>query len=284
VTRCPTHRELHQAVLWCDVFFHNNISLAAAWPHLLLRRPWIVAHQTWISRSDRTLAWQDRLKRWLLRYARNISISQAIAASLPVESTVIGNPYDDAIFHQMPRVERSRDLIFVGRLVSDKGVDVLLQAMAMLKGEGWLARLTVVGAGPEESALRALADQLHLTDQIIFTGSKTSGEVAELLNQHRVLVVPSLWEEPFGVVALEGIACGCVVVGSAAGGLSDAIGPCGLTFPNGDAAALRDCLRTVLTDGELVARLQAVAPSHLARHAPAQVATAYLKVFAEALA
>jgi hypothetical protein len=57
-----------------------------------------------------------------------------------------------------------------------------------------------------------------------------------------------------------------------------------LTFPNGDAAALRDCLRTVLTDGELVARLQAVAPSHLARHAPAQVATAYLKVFAEALA
>jgi len=96
------------------------------------------------------------------------------------------------------------------------------------------------------------------------------------MNRHRVLVVPSRWNEPFGIVALEGMACGCLVVGSEGGGLREAIGAAGLTFPNGEALALADCLRKALTDQQAVQNCHQAAPEHLAVHAPALVAARYL--------
>ena len=93
------------------------------------------------------------------------------------------------------------------------------------------------------------------------------------------MVVPSLWAEPFGIVALEGIGCGCVVVGSEAGGLPDAIGPCGVTFPNGDVTALTAKLRSLLMDGSSVNRLRACASTHLAKHTASAAGAAYLRIF-----
>src|ERR1044071_8621228 len=110
------------------------------------------------------------------------------------------------------------------------------------------ARLTIAGDGPEREPLETQAVKLGLQSRVEFVGSQSSHQLAELLRQHQILVVPSRWREPFGIVALEGIACGCVIVGSAEGGLAEAIGPCGLTFPNGDARALADILARLLTD------------------------------------
>ena len=97
------------------------------------------------------------------------------------------------------------------------------------------------------------------------------------LNRHRILVVPSRYNEPFGIVALEGIACGCVVVGSRGGGLKEAIGPCGDTFRNGDAADLARVLGRLLRRPELDAEPLRQAAGHLARHAGERVAAAYLR-------
>jgi glycogen(starch) synthase len=91
-------------------------------------------------------------------------------------------------------------------------------------------------------------------------------------------LVPSVWHEPFGIVALEGIACGCAVVGTAGGGLPDAIGPCGVTVPNGDAAALAEAIAALLDDPDRIAAYRAAAPAHLARHRPRRVAEEYLRV------
>src|SRR6185312_15136232 len=96
------------------------------------------------------------------------------------------------------------------------------------------------------------------------------------------MVVPSVWEEGFGVVALQGVACGCVVVASHTGGLPEAVGSCGLTFPMGDSAALADRLAELLTDDEKRLQLQAGASAHLARHQPRAVAEAYLTVLEHA--
>jgi glycosyltransferase involved in cell wall biosynthesis len=108
-------------------------------------------------------------------------------------------------------------------------------------------------------------------------------ELAEELNAHKVLVAPSLGNEGFGVVALEGMACGCVVIGSEGGGLREAIGPGGLTFPNGDVEALAVCLEKALFDAETIARCRSAAPAHLARHQPGPVAGRYLEVFSKVL-
>jgi glycosyltransferase involved in cell wall biosynthesis len=112
---------------------------------------------------------------------------------------------------------------------------------------------------------------------------KRGNVLAEILNAHKVLVVPSLWNEPFGVVALEGMACGCMVVGSAGGGLKDAIGPGGFTFPNGDIETLADCLIKALYDAETIAGCRSAVPAHLALHQPGPVAGRYLEVFSNAL-
>jgi len=283
VLRKPRARALLQAVRWCDVFFHNNISLQSLWPLLFVRRPWVVTHQTWISRLDRTLDWRDHLKRFLLRGAANISISRAVSQSIPVASDLIPNPYRDDLFYPMPDVARERDLVFLGRLVSDKGADLLIEAVKLLRDGGLTVGLTVVGSGPEEDALKTLAQTLGVATQIHFAGPKSGVELARILNAHRVMAVPSRWAEPFGIVALEGIACGCVVVGSQEGGLPAAIGLCGVTFPNGNAPALAAALCEVLTQDGRWEQLRAGAPEHLAKHMARAVATEYLKIFQRAL-
>lgn len=283
VLRRPGARALLAAVRGCDVFFHNNISLQTLWPLLVARRPWVVAHQTWIARQDGRIDWRDHLKRFALRFASaNVAISRAVAQSVPVRCTLIPNPYRDDLFFAMPEVERSREIAFLGRLVSDKGVDLLLRALRLLKDGGLAPRLSVIGSGPEEENLRALARELGVEAQVDFTGPRRGEELARTLNAHRLLAVPSRWAEPFGVVALEGIACGCGVVGSREGGLADAIGPCGLTFPNGDAEALAAALREALTRPELSAQWAAAAPAHLAAHTARAVTDAYLTLFPQA--
>lgn len=273
VIRRPGAVALLRQLRWCEVFLQNNISLRTLWPLLLVRRPLFIAHQTWITNPDGSVGWQHRLKHFVLRYATSLAISRAVAEELPGPSIQVGNPYDDKVFKDVPPEPRTTELIFVGRLVSDKGADLLLEAMALLESR---PRLTIAGDGPERPSLEKLAADLRLQSQIEFVGSQTSEQLAKLLRQHRIVVVPSRWREPFGIVALEGIASGCVVVGSVEGGLADAIGPCGLTFPNGDAPALAKALSSILGDPAECDRLRQNAATHLAHFTPRHVAGLYL--------
>lgn len=282
VYRRPNPALFLQLTRWCDVFFQNNISLQTAWPLLFVRRPWVVAHHTWLTRthlrrgcSDGPVGLRDRLKRQACRLAHNISVSRAIAADLSTPSIVIGNPYRDDVFFRDPTIPRKHDLIFVGRLVSDKGADLLLDALTLLKQRGVTRELTIVGDGPD---LKMLRERTHGLP-VVFTGVQPPEEVARLLNAHRTLVAPSLWREPFGLTAIEAIACGCAVIGSDGGGLPDAIGPCGWTFPGGDVEALCRLL-TVPPPLELS---PAAAEQHLAKHRAEVVANAYLKVLQDAI-
>ena len=283
VIRKPSPRELLKQTGWCDVFFQNNISLQTAWATLLLRKPWVIAHQTWLTATDGRTTWHTRLKRVLLRFATNIAISEAVAKHIGAKSVQIGNPYDPEIFRMLPAGPRDRDLVFLGRLVSDKGADVLLRALGDLRERSATPTLTVIGGGPEVTALRALTEELGLGAQVSFAGPQSGEALAAMLNRHRVLVVPSRWAEPFGVVALEGIACGCVVIGSEQGGLPSAIGQCGCLVPNGDPHALADAIERVLGDEQLQASYRSGAAEHLARHTVSAVAAAYLAVFNKAI-
>ena len=273
VIRRPGPLQLLREVRWCEIFLQNNISLRTLWPLLFVRRPLFVAHQTWITRPDGSIGWEQRLKRFVLRFATSLAISRAVADQLPGPAIQVGNPYDDRIFRALPPEARPRELIFVGRLVSDKGASLLLEAMALL---GSAPRLTMAGDGPERASLERQAADLGLQPRVDFVGSQSSEQLAELLRHHEILVVPSRWQEPFGIVALEGIACGCVVVGSAAGGLAEAIGPCGVTFPNGDAQALANALSQLLADPLERDRLRRNSAAHLARFTPEHVAGLYL--------
>jgi glycosyltransferase involved in cell wall biosynthesis len=280
VVRNPSPRKLLELTRWCDVFFQNNISLELAWPLLFVRRPWVIAHHTWI---DLAVSWKVRLKRSLLHLAHHATISRPIADSLLVPSTIVGNPYATEIFRLWPDVRRDKELVFLGRLVSDKGIDLLVDALAMLRPQGLTPKLTVIGSGPEREPLRRRAERLKVGDQIEFTGPQTGVELARTLNAHQIMVIPSRWAEPFGVVALEGIACGCMVVASRNGGLIEAVGPCGIFFETENCESLVEALRRALTQPGLREHVQSEAPAHLHHFGPADVASRYLEVFKRAV-
>ncbi|MEQ8752646.1 MAG: glycosyltransferase family 4 protein [Coleofasciculus sp. G1-WW12-02] len=291
VIRQPSPIQLLKLVHWCDVYFHNGIILKDALPLLIIPRPWIVRHQSWIRSIDGTLtgiggnssSWRVRLKHFFVRFSVSISISQAIANHLRYPSTVIPNPYRDNLFRVIPDSARTKDLVFLGRLVSEKGVGVLLEALGKLKQWELKPQLTIIGKGPEEPKLRQQVIDLEITEQVTFVGAKVGEELVNFLNKHQIMVVSSLYDEPFGVVALEGIACGCVVVGSEGGGLKDAIGSCGVTFPNGDVNALTQTLFDLLSNPKKLDIYRGNAEFHLSRHKQAEVAKAYLQVIEAAL-
>jgi glycosyltransferase involved in cell wall biosynthesis len=279
VARQPTFARLLERMKWCDVFFQSNISLPLARPLLLARRPWVIVHHTWIPLPWGLAGMNHRIKRLLLPLAHSISISRAVAESMPTKSVVIPNPYDASVFYAREGIARTGDLVAFGRLVSDKGFDYLIEALGLLAKEGLRPKLTIIGDGPEREALARQARKVGVAEQVALPGALTGRALAEQLSRHRIAVVPSRWKEPFGLVALEAIACGCVVVGSRDGGLADAIGSCGVTFPNGDVPALAEALSELLKNPPLLLKYREHAPEHLRRHQPAAVAGLYLKVF-----
>ena len=277
ILRRPSLGQLRAALKWCDIFWQNNLSLRTLWPTLILRRPVVITHQGSYCRRPSGIDLAQRLKHAVIARASSVAISQAVADCFRMPSQVIPNPFDARLFAPgPPTAERPKDLIFVGRLVSEKGLDVLLQALARI---GNSPRLTIVGGGPEEAAMKELKDRLGLSDRVVFAGPQRGADLVKFLQEHKILVVPSLYDEPFGIVALEGIACGCVVIGSSGGGLPEAIGPCGRTFPNGDVAALSSLIERLLRAPNECVKLSANAPTHLARFHPTRIAKVYLELF-----
>jgi glycosyltransferase involved in cell wall biosynthesis len=145
--------------------------------------------------------------------------------------------------------QRPWELVFLGRLVQEKGLDVLLRSLPLLEAStGLRPRLRVIGDGPMAAAWRDLARQLGLEAQVRFDGSLHGEPLARALSQCRIGVVPSVWEEPMGMVAAEFLAAGVVPVVSERGGLAEVVGPAGLSFANGDANALAAQLGALLAD------------------------------------
>lgn len=274
VVRRPSSQELLRLVRQADCVFHNNISLRLAWPLLLVRRPWIVAHHTWIPQTGTGAA----LKRLALRLATNISISDAMAGHLPVPSIQLPNPYRADLFRPLAGVPRSRDLVFVGRLVSDKGVDVLIDALALRARQAVAPTLTIVGDGPERTALEDSVRRHGIGASVRFTGVLQGEALVRCLNAHRAIVVPSQWEEPFGLVALEGLACGCLPIVARSGGLVQAGGPAARSFAKGDAADLAKLLAVWQAEPPSAQQVLERSAAHLARHEPRAVAARYLSV------
>ena len=279
IVRRPGLRSLYHLLHSADVVFQNNISLGVLLPALVARKPVLLVHQTWIRGVNGQIHWNDRLKLLALQGAANTAISAAVARALPVACKIIPNPYRDNLFRWINRGPRAQELIFVGRLVSDKGVDILLRALALLRQKNFFPSLTIVGDGPEREQLQAMAADLNLP-HVTFAGAKQGVELVNLLNAHRLMVVPSRWPEPFGIVALEGIACGCVVIGSTEGGLAEAIGPCGVTFSNGDAEALAGAVQNLLENPELEESFRDQAAAHLAHFEAKVIANRYLDLLA----
>ncbi|HEV7329742.1 MAG TPA: glycosyltransferase family 4 protein [Flavisolibacter sp.] len=284
VIRKPGLRRLIKAHQWADVVYENNPSLRLSWPVLFTRKLHIIAIRTWIARMDGSLAIQDKLKKqWLGLADAVIAVSEAVQIKTWPKSVVIGNPYRSNLFHVLPDVTRRKKFVFLGRLVSDKGAHFAILALSQLLKKDIIREsnkglLTIIGVGPQIKELKRLCIELGVKEFVDFRGALSGDVLVKALNEHEFLLVPSVWEEPFGNVALEGMACGCIPIVSDGGGLPDAVGEAGLVFERGNVDSLTKTLEKVLTNPEMVANLRIAAIPHLQTHLPEIVGRKYFEV------
>ncbi len=147
-------------------------------------------------------------------------------------------------------------VVFVGRLVAEKGVPVLAHAFAQALSRYPKAKLVIVGEGADRASLEALAQQLQIAQSVVFAGAQSDVALFYLLAD--VVVAPS-HSEPFGIVAVEAMAAGRPVVASNVGGLADTVvdGQTGRLVPPGNASAVAEALAWVLQSPEHAHRLGA---------------------------
>jgi len=188
----------------------------------------------------RNLARHVILRREMRRAAANVFVSHYLQERVgAANSRVIWNCYDDGLFR--PSVAAlpagPPQFVFAGRLVNIKGVDVALRGFALACDHGLDARLRIVGSGPEEAGLQQLAADLGVAERVRFQPFAPSAELAAIFQRSWALLFPSQWEEPFGIVAAEAMACGCPVIASSHGAPPEVVGDTGVLAPAADPAA-----------------------------------------------
>jgi len=207
-------------------------------PLMLQMRLW----RRWRHAFDLIVANSEAVKRRL--------IAEGIAPVAVIRNGIVARSH-------RPPLATPPTVAFVGRLVQEKGLDVLLHAFHTVVTHLPAARLLVAGDGPERETLRALIDDLRLSSQVTLLGHLSSSEVEQHCNEAWVQVAPSRWAEPFGLVAVEAMMRGTAVVASNTGGLAEIIqdGQTGFLVPPGDVDALAAGLLKLLQDCELAERM-----------------------------
>lgn len=137
---------------------------------------------------------------------------------------------------------------YIGRLVEEKGLITLLEAVSGLEG----VDLLLVGDGPLRSEIVGQIPGRGLTGRVHWAGTVPHEQIVPYLNALDALVLPSrttpTWKEQFGHVLIEAMACGVPVIGSDSGAIPEVVGDAGLIFPEGDAESLRAAIRTLQAD------------------------------------
>jgi len=193
--------------------------------------------------------------------------ADALVASSPASlahgmpgSQVITPGVDTDVFTPGGRPHGST-LLYVGRLDRTsawKGVDVLLEAFALVRLEHPDARLRIVGSGDALEDHREHARVLGVADRVEFTGLLAAADLVRAYQEARLLVLPSRTEsESFGMTLIEAMACGRPVVGSAIGGIPSVVedGRTGVLVAPGDPTALAGACKNLLADDDLCAEL-----------------------------
>lgn len=178
------------------------------------------------------LQWQRAVdRRWRsIAFRRVVAISHAVAEKL--KNYGGGDFREIEVVHPGTAEASCRSslppeplFVFAGRLVPEKGCEVLLRAFALALAKIPSARLAIIGDGPSVARLKKNANELGIADRVEFLGKRTNSETQRAMSEAWAVCVPSLWEEPFGLVAAEAQMNGVPVIASNCGGLMEIATP-----------------------------------------------------------
>lgn len=182
-------------------------------------------------------------------------VAGEISATVGGNIEVLGGAVDPELFYPSPAVGRvEKRLVYAGRLVTEKGLRVLIDAFALQKSAD---ELELVGEGPLRSEIEEYLYRSPFGSRVKLSGYVTPGRLRDILASAKLAVVPSLWQEPLGLAVVEAMACGVPVVASLVGGIPEMIsdGINGLLVPPGDPRALAAAIDKVLGDRAVYERI-----------------------------
>ena len=241
----------------------------------ILKRGQLCPHAAVILETDQNILRRlpppfEQIRRYTLkrvdlligRQPESLRVSQACGYRGP--TAIVEYGVSPAIFRPQDRIAcRARLGVsgfvigYVGRLVPEKGLHDVLEAMALCSQVSFV----VLGTGADGEALQAHAQRLNLTDRLLMLSPREPVEVARVMGALDCLVLPSrttrTWKEQFGRVIMEAQACGVPVIGSDSGAIPGVVGPGGWIVPEGDVPALARLLTHLVGAPDEVARLGA---------------------------
>jgi glycosyltransferase involved in cell wall biosynthesis len=224
-------------------------------PGLVCHRTGCLPWRDWVPLMFQLKLWRKWRGVFDLIVANSDSTQRRLLAEGIDAAEIIPNPVQ--ISEPRSALPAIPTITFAGRLVREKGVDVLLRAFALVQTKLPETKLVVCGEGPEFPKILALIDELQLNSGVSMRGFVPPAQLRDLFRASSVVVVPSIWEEPFGQVTIEAMMSGVAVVASNAGGLAEVVldGETGFLVPPGDISALANALLRILTDRPLAERL-----------------------------
>jgi glycogen synthase len=196
------------------------------------------------------------LRRWSCRLAAaNVAPTRYLGGLLQLPRTLVishGVPERPASPHTRGKPPT---FVFIGRLVSTKGLELLLQASSELLSKGLRFRLLIIGEGPERGKLERLCSEFGLTHMVEFVGHIEEEAVEALVSDALAVVMPSLAGEVFGLVAAETMMRGRGAITPDGGSLAEVVGEAGLKFAAGNAKSLATCMEALLLSPETAIEL-----------------------------
>ena len=241
-----------------DVRMARNISISRpAFRHVLQHSAAVTAVSNWLADEAQSI----------------VSVKRPLVAPMPVATE---------LFTPSPESARSENLLFVGRLMAQKGIELLIDTVALLPSN---IGLDIVGDGPDRGALEARASSLGLSARLRWHGAVRQPDLVPFYRKARALVIPSLLEG-LGLVAVEAQLCETPVIAFASGGLTDVIqhDRTGILVKERSTDALASAIRDLIGRVDRGASIGAAGRMYaLATFAPESVARRYADIYRSAL-
>lgn len=266
---CPSAR--------ISFFIWDNLARVPRFPLNIVKR---VLNRYSLSKAELVVC-GNKEGDFLLREKKGYKSRTAVLPQMGLNSDLYVNRQNETIRKELSIPADTPLIGFVGRLIPEKGVGQLFEALQRLTDIEW--RVLILGSGPLESEIIGKWQQIF-GERLIFRRAVPHADVPAYMRATDVFVLPSYstpaWKEQFGLVLAEAMLAGVPCIGSSSGAIPDVIGPGGLVFKEKNVDDLARKLERILVDGQLRMSLAGAAQKFaLQRYTHAAVAAAYLKQF-----
>ena len=263
-----------------DIVLFFNLSLVGLLSLIPSLKPAVMVHQGTYHTFNLIRKPLELFKRLVTIFYQNIAGSKFVASYVFGRTEVIPNTYTRLPISK--DITRTKNFVFLGRLELEKGCILALKAFNSVLEKFPNATMTIIGSGSQRNYIENYIKSNGIEGAVTLLGTVTGQELVNELCKHRTMVIPSIWNEPFGMVALYGLAYCENVISTRVGGLPEAVGGFGIIV-NPRIEDIQGAMSKIIAGNyQITEATRDEIHAHLDRHSPSKIADAYLTILEKA--